>query len=155
MVFFKIENTLVECTLEEALSEGQFVGVLNSAEWRDKADRFDMGIEMEIQLSTINATRAEVNYDSLTGSFFIPNREDPSLPGDGFAFALDEKGVVFVDDGDTALSIINSIRRTKKWKLPSGQPRWNSRACWEWNCCAQGCSATGCMWTWRSRRIPA
>ena len=119
MVFFKIDNTLVECSLEEALAEGQYVAVLNSTEWHDKADRFDMGIEMEIQLSTINATRAEVNYDSLTGSFFIPNREDPSLPGDGFAFALDEKGIVFVDDGDTALSIIRSIRRTKKWKMPS------------------------------------
>ena len=53
MVFFKIDNTLVECSLEEALAEGQYVAVLNSTEWHDKADRFDMGIEMEIQLSTI------------------------------------------------------------------------------------------------------
>ena len=25
---------------------------------------------------------------------------------------------------------------------------------WAWSCCGPGCSATGCMWIWRSRRIP-
>lgn len=119
MIYFKIRSTLEECSPEEAIGDEQFVAVLNSAEWAEKADSFDMGIEMEMQLSTITATRAEVNYDSLTGSFYLPNREDPTAPGAGFAFALDEKGIVFVDDGDSALSIIRRVQRTKKWKLPS------------------------------------
>lgn len=119
MIFYKIGSTLEECSQEEALKNIPFVAVLNSLEWNDREDSFDMGIEMEMQLSSITATRAEVNYDSLTGSFYLPNREDPSQPGYGFAFALDEKGIVFVDDGDAALSIIQRVKRTKKWKLPS------------------------------------
>lgn len=119
MIFYKIGSTLEECSQEEALNNIPFVAVLNSLEWNDREDSFDMGIEMEMQLSSITATRAEVNYDSLTGSFYLPNRIDPSAPGEGFAFALDEKGIVFVDDGDAALSIIQRVKRTKKWKLPS------------------------------------
>ena len=78
-----------------------------------------MGIEMDIDLPTIRATRAEVNYDSLTGSFSLPNRENLICPDARFAFALDEKGIVFIDDGDTARSLIESVARTKKWKKPS------------------------------------
>ncbi|MEE3382767.1 MAG: CorA family divalent cation transporter [Anaerovoracaceae bacterium] len=119
MIFYKIGSTLEECSQEEALNNIPFVAVLNSLEWNDREDSFDMGIEMEMQLSSITATRAEVNYDSLTGSFYLPNRNDPSAPGEGFAFALDEKGIVFVDDGNAALSIIQRVKKTKKWKLPS------------------------------------
>lgn len=36
-----------------------------------------------------------------------------------FAFALDEKGVVFIDDCGMAQQIIHEIKRTKKWRLPS------------------------------------
>ena len=82
-------------------------------------DLFDMGIEMDIGLSKIRSTHAEVNYDSLTGSFCLPGREAHGEDSARFAFALDEKGVVFIDDGDTALSIIRRIRKTKMWKLPS------------------------------------
>ena len=35
-----------------------------------------------------------------------------------FAFALDEKGIVFIDDSGTAERLIEGIRRTKKWRLP-------------------------------------
>ena len=82
-------------------------------------DLFDMGIEMDMGLSKIRSTHAEVNYDSLTGSFCLPGREAHGEDSARFAFALDEKGVVFIDDGDTALSIIRRIRQTKLWKLPS------------------------------------
>ncbi len=119
MMFYKIKNTLVECAPEETIGEEQYVAVLNTGEWTDRVDSFDMGIEMGMQLSSITATRAEVNYDSLTGSFYLPDRVDPEAPGYGFAFALDEKGIVFVDDGDTALSIIKRVQKTRKWKLPS------------------------------------
>ena len=63
-------------------------------------------------------TKAEVNYDSLTGTFSIPDRHDFSIER-GFAFALDEKGIVFIDDSGTAEAIIRSIVRTKKWRFPS------------------------------------
>ena len=119
MVIYRIGDTLTECGVDEALRGRQFVAVLNSSEWEDKMDLFDMGIEMDIGLSKIRSTHAEVNYDSLTGSFCLPGREAHGEDSARFAFALDEKGVVFIDDGDTALSIIRRIRQTKLWKLPS------------------------------------
>lgn len=36
-----------------------------------------------------------------------------------FAFALDEKGIVFIDPGDTVLRILQRIIGTKKWRMPS------------------------------------
>ena len=119
MVIYRIGDTLTECGVDEALRGKQFVAVLNSSEWEDKMDLFDMGIEMDLGLSKIRSTHAEVNYDSLTGSFCLPGREAHGEDSARFAFALDEKGVVFIDDGDTALSIIRRIRQTKLWKLPS------------------------------------
>ena len=78
-----------------------------------------MGIDIDPDLSEIFLTKAEVNYDSLTGSFAIPDRNNPSADDLKFAFVLDEKGVVFIDDNDTAIGLIKGIQRTKKWKLPS------------------------------------
>ena len=36
-----------------------------------------------------------------------------------FAFALDEKGIVFIDDTDTARGIIERIKHSRQWKIPS------------------------------------
>ncbi len=119
MTFFRILDTLAECSSGELSPDVPFAAVLTAAEWANKMEFFDMGIEMDLDLKAIRTTRAEVNYDSLTGSFYLPCREDLSRPGSRFAFALDEKGVVFIDDGDTALDIIRRVQRTKKWKLPS------------------------------------
>ena len=119
MKFYRIRQGLEECTDRELSGPEPYVAVLSSEEWANKMDAFDMGIEMDIDLPTIRATRAEVNYDSLTGSFSLPNRENLICPDARFAFALDEKGIVFIDDGDTARSLIESVARTKKWKKPS------------------------------------
>lgn len=78
-----------------------------------------MGIDIEPDSSDIHSTKAEVNYDSLTGSFAVPSREKPSQIEGKFAFALDEKGIVFIDDSGTAEMLILAVQRTKKWRLPS------------------------------------
>ena len=119
MKFYQIREMLTECSADEIHGDVQYAAVLTADEWANKMDSFDMGIEMDIDLNAIRATRAEVNYDSLTGSFYLPVRADLTLPGERFAFALDEKGVVFIDNGDTAERIIQRIRQTKKWKMPS------------------------------------
>ena len=119
MKFYQIREMLTECSADEIHGDAQYAAVLTADEWANKMDSFDMGIEMDIDLNAIRATRAEVNYDSLTGSFYLPVRADLTLPGERFAFALDEKGVVFIDNGDTAERIIQRIRQTKKWKMPS------------------------------------
>ena len=98
-MYYYIKNTLEKTKkLDFKGGSGQFVAVLTSAEWLENRDKFDMGIEMDIDLSAIHSTKAEVNYDSLTGTFSIPDRDNISLPNTNFAFALDEKGIVLIYD---------------------------------------------------------
>ena len=119
-MFFVIEETLRKVSQDEIKKSGkQYVAVLSSDEWAKNKDSFGMGIDMDLDLSEIYLTKAEVNYDSLTGSFAIPDRKNPSGDDLKFAFALDEKGIIFIDDGNTAEQIILGVQRTKKWKLPS------------------------------------
>ena len=117
-MFFAIEETL-RATDREDLKGRQFVAVMTFEEWQKKKDSLEIGIDMDPDLSEIFLTKAEVNYDSLTGTFAIPDRKNLAADDRKFAFVLDEKGIVFIDDGDTALSIINGIKSTKKWKMPS------------------------------------
>ena len=121
-MFYQIGETLQEITLDELLeTKAKYVAILTSEEWRESRDVFDMGIELEIEpdLVDIFTTKAEVIYDSLTGSFSIPDRGDFSKEDVKFSFALDEKGIVFIDDAGNAARIIESIIKTKKWRVPS------------------------------------
>ncbi len=99
-------------------TDGPFVMLLAKEEWPDVKDRLDMGIELEPETDA-DMTKAEVNYDSLTGSFYIPDRQDPSREGKKFAFALDEKGIAFIDETGSAEQIIRGVQRTKRWREPS------------------------------------
>ncbi len=109
-MYYYIRNTLEKTNkLDFKGKSGQFVAVLTSDEWLENRDKFDMGIEMDIDLSAIHSTKAEVNYDSLTGTFSIPDRENISAPNTNFAFALDEKGIVFIDDSGFV----------DRWTMPS------------------------------------
>ena len=117
-MFFAIEETL-QAVDRKDIKGRQFVAVMSFEEWKNNKESFEMGMDNEIDLSEIFLTKAEVNYDSLTGTFAIPDRKNPSGDDLKFAFVLDEKGVVFIDDGDTALNIIKGVQRTKKWKMPS------------------------------------
>ena len=119
-MFYLIEETLKEVKREDCKNtDRQFVSVLSTDEWKRERDTFEMGIDMEPDVSEIYTTKAEVNYDSLTGSFSIPDRNDFSKDYSEFAFALDEKGIVFIDDSGKAQELITSIQRAKKWKFPS------------------------------------
>ena len=95
-----------------------YVVIVTKEEWLRCREQFDMGIELD-PVSDAHMTKAEVNYDSLTGTFSIPDRRDPSVQGETFAFALDEKGVVFIDDTGTAERIIRNVQRSKRWRTPS------------------------------------
>ncbi|RAP54173.1 MAG: magnesium transporter CorA [Methanosphaera sp. rholeuAM130] len=119
-MYYIIDQSLENCTKEELLSSNkQYVALINSREWKKEKNIFKMGIDFEPKTTDIHVTKAEENYDSITGTFFIPKRED--IQGDEikFAFALDEKGIVFIDDSEEARKIIRKIKRRKKWRLPS------------------------------------
>lgn len=117
-MYYLIHQTLTPVSFDRFRQrDTQFVAVLTSAEWQTGKDSFDMGIDIEPQTTEIHSTKAEVNYDSLTGTFSIPDRYDPEEVR-RFAFAMDEKGIVFIDDSGAAEKIIEQIRRTKKWRFP-------------------------------------
>jgi magnesium transporter len=119
-MFYYIKTNLEKAEkLEIGKNKEQFVAVLTSAEWLESRENFDMGIEMDIDLDSIHSTKAEVNYDSLTGTFSIPDRKDISGPDTKFAFALDEKGIVFIDDSGFVNKVVENIISTKKWVFPS------------------------------------
>ena len=109
-MYYKIGETLIKCTKEELKnSSTQYVVLLTQEEWQHEKDSFDMGIDMEPETAEIFTTRAEVNVDSLTGSFCIPDRTNFWNEAKKFAFALDERGVVFIDDTGAANQYINNI----------------------------------------------
>ena len=121
MAYYLLEENIRPCGVEELQNPAgrQYVAVLSSPEWERERDRFDMGIELDLDAGNIHNTKAEVNYDSLTGTFQIPDRNDLKGEDFCFAFALDEKGIVFIDDSGKALQMIDEIRRTKRWREPS------------------------------------
>ncbi len=121
MAHYLLEETLQPCTAEElhGRTDCRYIAVLTTPEWQRERDRFDMGIELEPDAGDIHNTKAEVNFDSLTGTFQIPDRDDLREKDYRFAFALDEKGIVFIDDSGKAEQMIETIRRTKRWREPS------------------------------------
>ena len=96
----------------------QYVITMKSAEWNRKKAVFDIGMDLDPDLQDTGSPRAEVNYDSLTGGFNIPAREN--VPGDNhvFAFSLDEKGVIFIDDEGFCNAVIRKIANTKRLVNP-------------------------------------
>jgi len=121
MSFYLLDDIIKPCTEKELFDQtsNKYVAVLTTPEWKQYRDRFEMGIELEPDSGDIHNTKAEVNYDSLTGTFQIPDRENIESKDYRFAFALDEKGVVFIDDSGKAERMIDAIRRTKRWRKPS------------------------------------
>ncbi len=112
-------ETLTPCSLQEVFEGGhQYVAVLTPEEWERERESFRMGIELEPEPNNIHSTKAEVNYDSLTGTFLIPDRADFSAPDHSFAVALDEKGIVFIDAGNTVAEMLAALGRTKRWREP-------------------------------------
>lgn len=121
MKYYLLEETIKPCTEADLYQDlnHQYVAVLTHSEWEKESERFDMGIELELDAGNIHNTKAEVNYDSLTGTFQLPDRNNLKEKDYRFAFALDEKGIVFIDDSGKAEEMINAIRLRKHWREPS------------------------------------
>ena len=116
-MYYLIKETLTPCDAEEMRKDGaQYAAVLTTQEWIRQRDSFDMLIDME--MDTPRETKAVVNLDSLTGTLSIPDRNDISGPRSGFSFALDEKGIVLVDDSGYVSELIKGLILSKKWRFP-------------------------------------
>jgi magnesium transporter len=120
MYFYRIEELLVPCEAEDIVScGGPYVAVLKPKDFMDHHEKFQMGIDMDLDLSHVHDTKAVVNYDSLTGTLNIPDHVSFHKEKFKLAFALDEKGIVFIDEDDYTYHVLENIRATRKWKLPS------------------------------------
>ena len=119
-MYYLIRNTLEECSAEQCHDAGSpYVAVLTPEQWQEQNENFDMGIDFDMNSEDILTTKAEVNYDSLTGTFFIPTQSTFTKEPMRFSFVLDETGIVFIDKGKSALSLVKRIQRMKKWRKPS------------------------------------
>ncbi|MCQ2494734.1 MAG: magnesium transporter CorA [Lachnospiraceae bacterium] len=119
-MFYQIKETLTECTADELNSkEYQYVAVMKREEYEKKADLFDMGIDLDFGFENTAVTRIQVNYDSLTGCFAIPDVEVEDISHRVIFFAIDERGIVFICEDGTAQKMIDVIKARKKWKFPS------------------------------------
>ena len=119
-MYYLIENTLKECSSIPAKeSEKPYVAILTPEQWQKEYGTFDLGIDMDFETLDIHTTMAEVNFDSITGSFALPYENMGNLDYKKFAFVIDEKSIVFIDKGNSVLSIINKISLTRKWRMPS------------------------------------
>ena len=117
-MFYLIGETLEISDFEHFRQSGKpYAAVLSMDQWLQLKDSFDLGIDLEMNLSEIYGTKAEVNYDSLTGTFAVPQRKDLSGRDAKFAFALDEKGVIFIDESGFTDRVLRNIHITKRWKI--------------------------------------
>ena len=119
-MYYLIRDFLTPCAPDAIRKAGeQFVAVLTTEEWKARRDSFDMIIDMDMEIVNPRETKAVVNLDSLTGTFSFPDRRQISGPRHSFSFALDERGIILVDDTGYAERTVAEIGRTKKWRLPS------------------------------------
>lgn len=120
--YYAIRESLVEIENDNAFFEDteQTVELTGMDEFLAKAVDYGMGIDLDISYDSdaIRTTKALVNFDSLTGTFAIPDRSDIFGKPHSFLFAINERGVAFINDDGTAQSIIETIQRTKRWKKP-------------------------------------
>ncbi len=118
-MYYLIGNTLEPCSADEIQkTDKQAVAILRTEEWNSLTARLNIETDMEMDMTNPRETKAIVNTDSLTGSICRPSLTLNKDFCGKFAFALNEKGVVLVDDSGYAERLVDKISRTKKWKLP-------------------------------------
>ena len=120
-MYYQIKETLEETSLEKCIEQmGQipYVAILSPDDWLIHKASFDMGFDIDPNPKSIYNTKAEVNYDSITGTFCIPHRDNLGEEESIFAFALDEKGVVFIDHSGMADNLSGRIACTRRWRFP-------------------------------------
>lgn len=119
-MYYLIENTLMECpNISEKDCNKPYVAIFTPEQWQKACNTFDLGIDMGFEASDIHTTKAEVNYNSITGSFVMPYENNGTIEYKKFAFVIGENSIMFIDKGKTVSDIINKISLTRKWRMPS------------------------------------
>lgn len=119
-MYYLIENTLKECPgIPAKESNIPYVAILTPEQWQKEKGVLDLGIDMDFETLDIHTTMAEVNYNSITGSFAIPFEKNGNVDFKKFAFVIDENSIIFIDKENTVENIISKISLTRKWRMPS------------------------------------
>lgn len=118
-MYYQILETLTEASLDDCLAgSAPFAAVLTPEEWARDCPRLGMDLEPGDIPDHPRCTKAEVNYDSITGAFSIPDRHQLSARPREFSFALGERRAIFIDAEGTAQRCIDAVRASKKWRKP-------------------------------------
>ncbi len=118
-MYYLIEQTLKEVSKEEyKKSRKHSVAVFDRKQWEESKEGYPFANEIDNELDEMLETKASVNFDSLSGTFSIPDRLNMDNDDYCFAFALNQKGIVFVDDSGYVKNAVDAIIRTKKWNAP-------------------------------------
>lgn len=119
MICYRISEKLEPSGPDSYREAGyQHVMVLGSTEWAEHKDDFDMGIEWDFNAIQSGSVHAEVNFDSITGNLLLPGMDRAQDTQGQFAFSLDEKGIIFIDDGEYAAGMVKNIAANKKLVNP-------------------------------------
>ncbi len=117
---YLIKEMLLPCDLDEIRKGARpYVIHLTESEWFEMRSTFGLGIDFDPEEQDYLATKATVNYDSITGTFSIPRRIDPAGPDARFSFALDERGIIFIDGDGVVAPMLARIALSKRWHDPS------------------------------------
>ena len=118
--YFFIRETLEECEEKDIFSaDCPYVVILSPKEWDRDREKYPMVIDMESEISSMAVTKAVVNYSSLTGIIVVPKMGYEDREVGSFKFALDEHGIVFIDESGLAEKMTMAVAGSKKWKFPS------------------------------------
>ncbi len=119
-MYYLIEQTLKETEKTKyRSSKKKYVALFDSEQWETVKDDFPFSNEIDNERNEMLTTKANVNFDSLSGTFSIPDRSNMDHDDFSFAYAMDQNGIVFVDDSGYVKNAIETIIRTKKWSAPS------------------------------------
>lgn len=79
-MYYQIKETLTPCSAEEIYNrkpgDPPYVAIIDPETWNRTKERFDMVIDLDLDPSDVLETKAIVNFDSLTGTFYVPRRSE-------------------------------------------------------------------------------
>ncbi len=118
-MYYLIEQTLKQATEEEYRKSRKIrIAILNGKEWIKEKKNLPLSEEIDNERKEMLTTEANVNYNSLSGTFSIPDRNNMDNDDFRFAYAINRKNVIIVDDSGYVKKAMEEIARTKKWTAP-------------------------------------
>ena len=118
-------NYVIKKTLEKTDSatisncKEPFVASISKNEWAVSKELYGFLMDTDIDFSELNTTKVNFNGNSLTGTFSIPDREKIKTDEAFFGFAINKKGIVFIDDSGFTETILSSMAESRKHKISS------------------------------------